>query len=83
MSSLVAIYASRFRSCRCADRNRVGGVRSGELKAEGVTRRREVHAAQMALEASAGYFKRFSAARASAICGSLAVECSKWPRNSW
>ena len=28
-------------------------------------------------EASAGYFKRFTAARASAICGSLAVEFSK------
>lgn len=30
-----------------------------------------------------GYNERFKAARASAICGSLAVEFSKWLRNSW
>jgi len=29
------------------------------------------------------HISRFSAARASAICGRLAVEFSKWPRKSW
>ena len=37
----------------------------------------------MRREGSAGYIKRFTAARASAICGSLALEFSKWLRNSW
>ena len=49
------MYASRFRNCVGAERNRIGGARKkrGSQKTR-ATLRREVHAAQMALEARAG-----------------------------
>jgi len=49
------MYASRFRNCVCTERHRIGGARkkrgSQWLRA---TLRREVHAAQEALEAQTG-----------------------------
>ena len=46
--------------------------------------RREVHAGQEVLKAfgDGPHIRRFRAVRASAICGSLAVQVSKWLRNS-
>jgi hypothetical protein len=35
------------------------------------------------IKATKSHSKRFRAVRASAICGSLAKEFSKWLRNSW
>ena len=50
--SLVAMYASRFRSCAFAERNCMGGRRKkwGSQKTR-ATLRREIHAAQKVLEA--------------------------------
>jgi len=85
--SLVARMPVDFATAHA--RNRIASeahTRKGEAKRRGrpygrkfMWRRR----AWRRREASAGYIKRFTAARASAICGSLAVEFSKWPRNSW
>jgi hypothetical protein len=53
--SLVVMYASRFRNCLCAERNRIGGARKkrGSQKPR-ATLRQEVHAAQEVLEARVG-----------------------------
>jgi hypothetical protein len=55
LGSLVAMYASRFRNCVCAERNRIGGAHNkrGSQKPR-ATLRREIHAAQEFLKARAG-----------------------------
>ena len=55
MFSLVVMYASRFRNCVCAERNRTGGAgkKRGSQRPR-ATLRREVHAAQEFLKARAG-----------------------------
>ena len=53
--SLVVMYASRFRECVCTERNRMGGTRKKwASQRPRATLRREVHAAQKALEAQRG-----------------------------
>jgi len=53
--SLVAMYASRFGSFVCAERNRIGGARKKwESQRPSATLLREVHAALVALEAQRG-----------------------------
>ena len=55
LCSLVAMYASRFRNCVCAERNPIGGARKNRRSHKTrVTLRREVHAAQEVLEARVG-----------------------------
>jgi hypothetical protein len=55
LCSLVVMYASPFRDCAFAERNRIGGARKKKRsqKTWG-TLRREVHAAQEVLEARVG-----------------------------
>jgi len=53
--SLVVMYASRFRNCTCTERNRIGGARKKRESQEAWgALRREIHAAQQALEARVG-----------------------------